>query len=192
MYFGANTTWTKHISYHKKNWNHKINGVVEQNYYKSSSITTLVVLEIICCLVKIQNMPKTTLQLVTINDGVNGADLGCWWWRNSIFLLERNMIIKKNTYLFLQCELMGHQFCSRKSMGLLSIIIRGLGNYKEDFMSSTTSILNFAKLRASWGQNGNQILSLSIFLTNCSAFPGYFLVPEIVSGTTAYLKQYQI
>jgi hypothetical protein len=51
----------------------------------------------------------------------------------NLSLLERNMIIKKNTYLLLQCELMGHQFCSRKSMGLLSIIIRGLGNYKRRF-----------------------------------------------------------
>jgi hypothetical protein len=55
---------------------------------------------------------------------------------------------------------------------------------KEDFMSSTTSILNFAKLRASWGQNGNQDISPFQFSSQIVyAFPGYFF------GDTKFLVQ---
>jgi hypothetical protein len=55
-------------------------------------------------------------------------------------------------------------------------------------MSSTTSILNFAKLRASWGQNGNQDISPFQFSSQIAyAFPGYFFGDtKPVSGTTAY------
>jgi hypothetical protein len=48
--------------------------------------------------------------------------------------------------------------------------------------------LDFAKLRASWGQNGNQSISNFIYSSTISyAFPGYFFGDtKPVSGTTSY------
>jgi hypothetical protein len=117
----------------KKIGDHKINGVIGTELLQNQVITTLVVLEIICCLVKIQNIPKQHFSPVTINDvSVNGADWLLVVAEFNLSLLERNMIIKKNTYLLLQCELMGHPILLQKIDGL-SIIIRGLGNYKRRF-----------------------------------------------------------
>ncbi|SNR69593.1 SusC/RagA family TonB-linked outer membrane protein [Lutibacter flavus] len=59
---------------------------------------------------------------------------------------------------------------------------------KEDFMESTSNIIDFAKVRASWGQNGNQSIDNFIYSAQIKyAFPGYFFGDtKPVSGTTAY------
>ncbi len=59
---------------------------------------------------------------------------------------------------------------------------------REDFMANTSSILDFAKIRASWGQNGNQSIPNFIYSSQIKyAFPGYFFGDtKPVSGTTAY------
>ena len=74
------------------------------------------------------------------------------------FLEELNTIIKKNTYFLLQCVRMGNSnFAPDKRWGYFPSVSAGWVITKEDFMSSTSSVLNFAKLRGSWGQNGNQV-----------------------------------
>jgi hypothetical protein len=89
---------------------------------------------------------------------------------------------------------MGHQFAPENRWGYFPSLSAGWVITKEDFMSSTASILNFAKLRASWGQNGNQDISPFQFSSQIAyAFPGYFL--EILSQFLVQqliLKQYQI
>ncbi len=59
---------------------------------------------------------------------------------------------------------------------------------EENFMSGNTNILNYFKLRASWGQNGNQSIRDFTYSANIAyAFPGYFFGDtKPVSGTTAY------
>ena len=58
---------------------------------------------------------------------------------------------------------------------------------EEDF-ASDAGILDFAKLRASWGQNGNQSIPNFIYSSQIAyVFPGYFFGDtKPVSGTTAY------
>ncbi len=58
----------------------------------------------------------------------------------------------------------------------------------EDFMANTSTILDFGKIRASWGQNGNQSIDNFIYSSQITyAFPGYFFGDtKPVSGTTAY------
>lgn len=58
----------------------------------------------------------------------------------------------------------------------------------EDFMEDASSILNFGKIRASWGQNGNQSIPNFIYSSQIAyVFPGYFFGDtKPVSGTTAY------
>jgi TonB-linked SusC/RagA family outer membrane protein len=58
----------------------------------------------------------------------------------------------------------------------------------EDFMQDAIPFLDFAKLRASWGQNGNQSIPNFIYSSQIAyVFPGYFFGDtKPVSGTTAY------
>ena len=58
----------------------------------------------------------------------------------------------------------------------------------EDFMENTSNLINFGKLRLSWGQNGNQSIDNFIYSSQITyAFPGYFFGDtKPVSGTTAY------
>jgi hypothetical protein len=59
----------------------------------------------------------------------------------------------------------------------------------EDFISeSTSSFLSYAKLRVSWGQNGNESIPSFIYSSNIAyAFPGYFFGDtKPVSGNTAF------
>ncbi|WP_029034439.1 SusC/RagA family TonB-linked outer membrane protein [Salinimicrobium terrae] len=60
---------------------------------------------------------------------------------------------------------------------------------EEDFMGDTSELLiNYAKLRASWGQNGNQSIPNFIYSSQIAyVFPGYFFGDtKPVSGVTAY------
>ncbi|MDW5287543.1 TonB-dependent receptor [Formosa sp. PL04] len=59
---------------------------------------------------------------------------------------------------------------------------------EEDFMDNTRDYLDFVKLRASWGQNGNQSIDNFIYSSQIAyVFPGYFFGDtKPVSGTTAY------
>ncbi|WP_423820168.1 TonB-dependent receptor [Salinimicrobium sp. TIG7-5_MAKvit] len=59
---------------------------------------------------------------------------------------------------------------------------------EEDFMTDTSDVINFAKLRASWGQNGNQSIPNFIYSSQIAyVFPGYFFGDtKPVSGVTAY------
>jgi TonB-linked SusC/RagA family outer membrane protein len=58
----------------------------------------------------------------------------------------------------------------------------------EDFMQDYSNIINFGKIRASWGQNGNQSIDNFIYSSQIAyVFPGYFFGDtKPVSGTTAY------
>lgn len=81
-------------------------------------------------------------------------------------------------------------FAPDKRWGYFPSVSAGWVITKEDFMSSTSSVVNFAKLRGSWGQNGNKdgIPSFQ-YLSNVSySFPGYFFGDtKPVSGTTAII-----
>lgn len=59
---------------------------------------------------------------------------------------------------------------------------------QEDFMNNTSNVLNFGKIRASWGQNGNQSIPNFIYSSQIAyVFPGYFFGDtKPTSGVTAY------
>jgi TonB-linked SusC/RagA family outer membrane protein len=58
----------------------------------------------------------------------------------------------------------------------------------EDFMAGTLNVLDFVKLRASWGQNGNQSIPNFIYSSQIAyVSPGYFFGDtKPISGVTAY------
>lgn len=58
---------------------------------------------------------------------------------------------------------------------------------EEKFMSGTSSVLNFGKIRVSWGQNGNQSIDNFIYTSNIDYLDqGYYFGPnKLVSAPTA-------
>ena len=81
------------------------------------------------------------------------------------------------------------RFAEKNRWGYFPSISGGWIITKEDFMASTSKILNFAKLRGSWGQNGNEEIDSFQYQSNINySFPGYFFGDtKPVSGTTAIL-----
>ena len=79
-------------------------------------------------------------------------------------------------------------FAKNHRWGYFPSVSAGWVITSEDFMANTSSILNFGKIRASWGQNGNQSIPNFIYSSQIAyVFPGYFFGDtKPVSGTTAY------
>jgi TonB-dependent starch-binding outer membrane protein SusC len=79
-------------------------------------------------------------------------------------------------------------FRKRPQMGLFPSVSAGWVITSEDFMEGTSDIIDFGKLRVSWGQNGNQSIPNFIYSSQIAyVFLGYFFGDtKPVSGTTAY------
>ncbi|MBC7845258.1 MAG: TonB-dependent receptor [Flavobacterium sp.] len=193
-YFGANTTWTNTVSYDKKFGEHKINGVIgtellqnQVNNNVSGSRNNL----------KFGEDPKyaylnNTSNPASINDiSTNGAD---WAAGNSgihSFFARAQYDYKEKYLLAATMRADGSSnFAPENRWGYFPSVSAGWVITKEDFMSSTASVLNFAKLRASWGQNGNQAIDPFQYTSVITyAFPGYFFGDtKPVSGNTAFPK----
>ncbi|MFO7755736.1 MAG: TonB-dependent receptor [Bacteroidales bacterium] len=78
-------------------------------------------------------------------------------------------------------------FAEGKRWGIFPSVSTGWIISEENFMASLTDILNFAKLRASWGQNGNEAISNFIYSSTIAYIsPGYFFGDtKPVSNATA-------
>ena len=191
-YFGANTTWTNTVSYDKKFGKHKINGVIgteliqdQINNYVSGSRNNLLFGE---------NSKyaylNNTASPATINDiNTGGADWAAGG-RNIQSFFARAQYDYDEKYLFAATMRAdgSSNFAPKNRWGYFPSVSAGWIITKEDFMSSTSSVLNFAKLRASWGQNGNQSIAPFQYSSQIAyAFPGYFFGDtKPVSGVTSY------
>lgn len=78
-------------------------------------------------------------------------------------------------------------FAENNRWGYFPSLSAGWVLSKEDFAKSI-SALDFAKIRVSWGQNGNQAIPNFLYSSNIAyAFPGYFFGDtKPVSGATAF------
>ena len=195
QYMGINTTWTNTVSYEKRFSNHKISAVAGteliqndlDNEIRASRNGLL-----------FPGDPKyaylnNTRPHASINDisasgqdkRAGGGGIMSYFGRaqydyNEKYLFSATMRID-NSSNFADGERVGH-FPSVSAGWVIS---------KEDFMSGTSTIFNFAKLRASWGQNGNESIPNEFYYgSNITyAFPGYFFGDtKPVSGSTAYPK----
>lgn len=192
QYFGANTTWTNTLSYDKKFGNHKINGVIgtellqnQVNNEVRGSRNNLLFGE----------DPKyaylnNTSSPATINDiTTNGADWAAGGGGIHSFFARAQYDYNEKYLLAATMRADGSSnFAPENRWGYFPSVSAGWVITKEDFMSSTASVLNFAKLRASWGQNGNQSIDAFQYSSQIAyAFPGYFFGDtKPVSGTTSY------
>ncbi|WP_291098055.1 MULTISPECIES: SusC/RagA family TonB-linked outer membrane protein [unclassified Flavobacterium] len=191
-YFGANTTWTNTLSYDTKFGEHKITGVIgteliqnQINNTVSGSRNNLL----------FPGDPKyayinNTKNPASISDiNTSGADWAAGGGAVQSFFGRAQYDYKEKYLLTATMRADGSSnFAKDNRWGYFPSASAGWVITKEDFMASTSSVLNFAKLRGSWGQNGNQSIAPFQYSAQIAyAFPGYFFGDtKPVSGTTAY------
>ena len=192
-YFGATSTWTNTLSYDTKFGENRITGVIgtelirnQINDNVNASRNGLL----------FPGNPKyaylnNTQSPGSVNDiSASGAD----WAANgggiqSFF--ARAQYDYKEKYLFSATMRAdgSSNFAPDKRWGYFPSVSAGWVITKEDFMESTSGVISFAKLRASWGQNGNQSIDAFQYQSNINySFPGYYFGDtKPVSGETAVL-----
>ena len=193
-YFGANSTWTNTLSYDTKFGEHKINAVIgtellqnQINNNVGGNRNNLLFGE----------DPKyayldNTAGAASINDiGNYGRDWAAAGGGIQSFFARAQYDYNEKYLLAATMRADGSSnFAPKNRWGYFPSVSAGWVITKEDFMTSTSSVLNFAKLRASWGQNGNQAIDPFQYTSTIKyAFPGYFFGDtKPVSGNTSYPK----
>nr|WP_315157481.1 TonB-dependent receptor [uncultured Flavobacterium sp.] len=194
QYFGANTTWTNTLSYDTKLGEHKISGVIGteliQNQINDNVSATRNNL-------LFPGNPtyaylNNTQSPGSINDiNASGADWAAGGGAIQSFFARAQYDYKEKYLLSATMRADGSSnFAPDKRWGYFPSVSAGWVITKEDFMESTSNVISFAKLRASWGQNGNQSIDPFQYLANINySFPGYFFGDtKPVSGSTAILS----
>jgi TonB-linked SusC/RagA family outer membrane protein len=194
-YFGANSTWTNTLSYDKKFGEHKITAVIgtelirnQINNNLSGSRNNLLFPGDPRYAYLDNTKNPASISDITTNGkdwAANGGGTQSFFGRvqydyNEKYLLSATMRADGNS-----------NFAPDKRWGYFPSVSAGWVITKEDFMSSTSSVVNFAKLRGSWGQNGNKDgIDAFQYLANINySFPGYFFGDtKPVSGTTAIIQ----
>ena len=192
QYFGANTTWTNTLSYDTKFGNHKIATVLgtelirnQINDNVSGSRNNLL----------FPGDPKYAYLNNTQNpDSINeistsGADWAAGGGAIQSFFARAQYDYKEKYLISATMRADGSSnFAADNRWGYFPSVSAGWVITKENFMSNTAGVLNFAKLRGSWGQNGNQSIDPFQYSAQIAyVSPGYFFGDtKPVSGTTAY------
>jgi TonB-linked SusC/RagA family outer membrane protein len=192
-YFGANTTWTNTLSYDTKFGEHKITAVIGTELIRDQINNELKATR---NGLLFPGNPKyayldNTQSPASISDiTANGKDWAVNGGATQSFF-ARAQYDYKEKYLFSATFRAdgSSKFHPDHRWAYFPSASAGWVITKEDFMSSTLSVLNFAKLRASWGQNGNQSIDAFQYIANINySFPGYFFGDtKPVSGTTAVI-----
>ncbi|MCR4031622.1 MULTISPECIES: SusC/RagA family TonB-linked outer membrane protein [Flavobacterium] len=193
QYFGANSTWTNTLAYQKQFGNHNINAVigtelwqriVENNIYGSRNGLSF------------PNDPKYAYLDNTKSPGsiadinTTGFDKAAGGGAIMSYFARAQYDYKEKYLLSAVIRRDGSSnFAKNYQYGNFPSVAAGWVITKENFMAGTSKYLDFLKLRASWGQNGNQYTDYAFYYTSSIkyAFPGYFFGDtKPVSGQTAY------
>lgn len=192
MYFGNDWTWSTTLSYEHEFNDHRIEALVgtellqnQINNEVGGSRNNLL----------FPGNPKyayinNTEGPESINDiNVYGAD----WAAGGGGLLSymaRGQYNYREKYLFAATVRAdgSSNFAEGNRWGIFPSVSAGWVITEEDFLSDNSDIVDFAKIRASWGQNGNQSIPNFIYSSQIAyVFPGYFFGDtKPVSGVTAY------
>lgn len=191
-YMGANSTWTNTITYNKSIGDHNITALVgtelirnDLNDQVGGSRNGLL----------FPGDPKyayinNTKSPATVGDISNyGADYAAGGGAIQSFMARVQYDYKEKYLLSATMRADGSSnFAAGNRWGYFPSVSAGWILSKEDFMSSTSDFLDYAKLRGSWGQNGNERIDNFIYSSQIAyAFPGYFFGDtKPVSGTTSY------
>lgn len=192
QYFGNNWTWTTTLSYGKRFGDHDINGLVgyellqnQINTEVGGSRTNLL----------FPGDPRYAY-IANTKSPESISDINTWGQDNAAGGGGLMSYIARAQYNYLEKYLLAvtmradgsSNFAKGNRWGYFPSVSAGWVMTSEDFMESVSDVVDFAKLRASWGQNGNQSIPNFIYSSQIAyVFPGYFFGDtKPVSGTTAY------
>ncbi|MBI9041625.1 TonB-dependent receptor [Lutibacter sp.] len=192
QYFGANFTWTNTVSYKRQFGDHQIDALLGTELLQNQ-INTEVGGSRNNLLFPGQfeyaylNNTESPGSVSDINTW--GADWAAGGGGLMSYMARAQYNFKEKYLMSATVRMDGSSnFAKGNRWGTFPSFSAGWLLTKEDFMESTSNIIDFAKVRASWGQNGNQSIDNFIYSSQIAyVFPGYFFGDtKPVSGTTAY------
>ena len=195
QYMGANSTWTNTLSYNKNIGNHNISALIGTELIRNNLDNSVGASR---NGLKFPGDPKyayikNTEEAKSVGDfTMYGQDWAAGGGAVQSFMTRLQYDYKEKYLLSAVVRADGSSnFAEENRWGYFPSVSAGWILTKEDFMSGTEGFLDFAKLRASWGQNGNQSVENFIYSSNIVyAFPGYFFGDtKPVSGNTSYPKK---
>ncbi|MFW5755146.1 MAG: SusC/RagA family TonB-linked outer membrane protein [Tangfeifania sp.] len=190
MNFGNNWTWTNTISYDFKVGDHQFNALVGNELYKNQ-----INMEVGGRKAKtlfgdpqyayLNNVDKTSINAID----TWGADWAAGGGGLMSYIARAQYNFQEKYLLAATIRADGSSnFAEGHRWGTFPSLSAGWVMSEEAFMSGITDVLDFAKLRASWGQNGNQSIDNFIYSSSIAySSPGYYFGDKKpVSDPTAY------
>ena len=194
MYQGANTTWTNTASYERGFDKHNIQVMAGIEQIRNDVLNfnvggnRLRPLYTGADYAYLDNTAPPTSQ----------ADLNTWgkdWAANGGGIMS---YMGRASYNFNEKYMLdvtarrdgSSNFIGSKRYGNFYAVSAGWNFMEEDFMSSLSNLIDNGKLRASWGQNGNQDIGAFRYQTNIVPLSqGYYFGSNKLSSTTTYIPE---
>jgi TonB-dependent starch-binding outer membrane protein SusC len=189
-YQGVNTTWTNTASYEATFSNHNVTVLVGTEQVKNDVLnfnvggSRLWPLYDDPAYAYLDNASAPTLQ----------SDLNTWGkdWaanggKNIMSYMGRLSYNYHERYMldFTARRDGSSNFIANKRWGNFYAVSAGWNFMEEDFLSSLSNVFDVGKLRASWGQNGNQDVGAFLYQTNIIPLSqGYYFGDKLTSTTT--------
>ncbi len=189
MYFGNNWTWSNTVTYNKVFGDHRITALVGNELYRNQ-----INMEVGGWMANtrfqdpdyayLNNVDKTDIKQIS-TWGDEWAD-GGGGLMSYIGRLQYNFREKYLLTAIMRAD-GSSNFAEGKRWGIFPSVAMGWVLSDEAFMSSLADYIDFAKLRASWGQNGNQSIDNFIYSSTIRYLsPGYYFGDtKTVSAPTA-------
>ena len=192
QYFGNNWTWTTTASYDRQFGDHKLNVLVGTEIFQKQINTSLGISR---NGLKFQGLPEHAY-IDNTYDPKDVGDLSLWGndgaagGEGLLSYMARTQYDFQEKYLFTATVRAdgSSNFAKGNRWGIFPSVSAGWILTREDFMESSSNVIDFAKARISWGQNGNQSIDPFIYSSRMIyVSPGYFFGDtKPVSGGTAY------
>ena len=191
MYFGNNWTWTNTLSYDTRIGDHSFTALIGNELYRNQ-----INLEVGGRMDRtnfgapeyayLDNVDKTDISAISTwgrDWAAGGGGLMSYIARVQYNYLEKYLLAATLRADGSSNFAQGHRW------GTFPSISAGWIFSEEDFMEPASTIIDFAKFRASWGQNGNQDIDNFIYNATITYLrpAGYFFGDtKPISGPTAY------
>jgi len=189
MYFGNNWTWSNTLTYSGIFGNHRVTALVGNELYRNQVNRDI---GGYMADTRFYDPDYAYLNNVDKSDINSISAWGADWAAGGGGLMS---YIARAQYNYLEKYLLSvtlradgsSNFAEGKRWGTFPSVSAGWVISDEDFMSPVSNVVNFAKIRASWGQNGNEAIPNFIYSSTIAYIsPGYYFGDnKPVSGPTA-------
>lgn len=189
QYLGNNSTWTNTLSYKFAFGDHQIEALIGNEMYKNELNTSVGGYKADSrfgspIYAYLRNVDKSNIASIDTYGQDWAAGGG-----GLLSYIARAQYNYKEKYLLSATVRSdaSSNFAPGKKWGTFPSVSAGWVLTEEDFMSGTSNFLDFAKFRASWGQNGNQSIDNFIYSSTIAYInPGYYFGDDKnISNTTA-------